>query len=139
MVTHLNLFSLSLSIIIANGKNLHLICSQKMKWKTLSPYFLGQTSLLLFLFSFLFTAGPTSALPPPCLALSRARSSDVAPRPSNLPHPRKAQHPIGSHYKSIIKCQLDPKGEEAIILYTHMHFITNKFHLYHSDYILQEL
>lgn len=46
---------------------------------------------------------------------------------------------VGSHYRPIINCQLDPKGEEAIILYTHMHFITNKFHLYHSDYILQEL
>ena len=45
----------------------------------------------------------------------------------------------GSHYRPIINYQLDPKGEEAIILYTHMHFITNKFHLYHSDYILQEL
>ena len=46
---------------------------------------------------------------------------------------------VGSHYRPIINCQLDPKGQEAIILYTHMHFITNKFHLYHSDYILQEL
>jgi len=43
---------------------------------------------------------------------------------------------VGSHYRPIINCQLDPKAEEAIILYTHMHFITNKFHLYHSDYIL---
>ena len=46
---------------------------------------------------------------------------------------------VGSHYRPIINCQLDPKGQEAIILYTHMHFITNKFHLYHSVYILQEL
>ena len=46
---------------------------------------------------------------------------------------------VGNHYRPIINCQLDPKGEEAIILYTHMHFITNKFHLYHSDNILQEL
>ena len=46
---------------------------------------------------------------------------------------------VGSHYRPIINYQLDPKGEEAIILYTHMHFITNKFHLYHSDYILQEI
>jgi len=46
---------------------------------------------------------------------------------------------VGCHYRPIINCQLDPKGEEAIILYTHMHFITNKFHLYHSDCILQEL
>jgi len=45
----------------------------------------------------------------------------------------------GSHYRPIISCQIDPKGEESIILYTHMHFITNKSHLYHSDYILQEL
>ena len=46
---------------------------------------------------------------------------------------------VGSHYRPIINCQLDPKGEEAIILHTHMHFITNKFHLYYIDYILQEL
>jgi len=46
---------------------------------------------------------------------------------------------VGSHNRPIINCQLDPKGEEAIILYTHMHFTTNKYHLYHSDYILQEL
>ena len=46
---------------------------------------------------------------------------------------------VSSHYRPITNCQLDPKGEEAIILYTHMHFITNKFHLYHSDYILREL
>ena len=46
---------------------------------------------------------------------------------------------VDSHYRPIINCQVDPKGEEAIILYTHMHFITNKFHLYHSDYIMQEL
>jgi len=46
---------------------------------------------------------------------------------------------VGSHYRPIINCQFDPKGEEAIILYTHMHFITNKFQLYHSDYILHEL
>ena len=56
---------------------------------------------------------------------------------------RRAKVKLGglviSHYRPIINCQLDPKGEEAIILYTHMHFITNKFHLYHSDYILQEL
>ena len=52
---------------------------------------------------------------------------------------RRAKVKLGglvcSHYRPIINCQLDPKGEEAIILYTHMHFITNKFHLY-SDYIL---
>jgi len=46
---------------------------------------------------------------------------------------------VGSDYRPIINCQLDPKAEEAIILYAHMHFNTNKFHLYHSDYILQEL
>jgi len=46
---------------------------------------------------------------------------------------------VGSHYRPIINYKLDLKGEEAIILYTHMHFITNKFHLYHHDYILQEL
>jgi len=46
---------------------------------------------------------------------------------------------VGSHYRPTINWQLDPKGEEGIILYTHMHFITNKYHLYHSDYILQEL
>ena len=50
---------------------------------------------------------------------------------------RAGQHAsVGSHYRPIINCQLDPKGEEAIILYTHMHFITNKFNLYHSDCIL---
>jgi hypothetical protein len=46
---------------------------------------------------------------------------------------------VGSHYRPIINYQLGPKGEEAIILYTHMHLITNKFHFYHSDYILQKL
>ena len=46
---------------------------------------------------------------------------------------------VGSHYRPITNCQLDPKGEKSIILYTHMHFITKKFHLYHTDYILQEL
>ena len=46
---------------------------------------------------------------------------------------------VGSYYRPIRNYQLDAKGEEVIILYTHMHFITNKFHLYHSDYILQEL
>ena len=62
-----------------------------------------------------------------------------APELLRRPHDYVKGARVGSHYRPIINCQLDPKGEEEIILYTHMHFITNKFHLYHSDYILQEL
>ena len=72
---------------------------------------------------------------------------DIVATPDQKPYliicSRRAKVKLGglvdSHYRPIINYQLDRKREEAIILYIHMHFITYKFHLYHSDYILQEL
>jgi len=84
-----------------------------------------------------------SAVPLPCLATREgggAAPSCQDRRVSCHCQGREMERVgVSSHYRPTINCQLVPKGEEAITLYTHMHFITNKFHLYHSDYILQEL